>query len=69
MGFGELPAACEVCGKPFGEHFFDGKTPNGQWALICHKCHGAFGYGLGIDKAQKYDTKTKRGVDGFQVTP
>lgn len=55
---------CDLCGKPFGKYFIDGKTILGPWALMCETCHTTFGYGLGIGNGQKYDTKTKVKVGG-----
>ena len=56
---------CELCGKPFGKYFIDGKTNMGCWGLMCTSCHDNIGCGLGVGKGQKYITKTKEGVDGF----
>jgi hypothetical protein len=61
----ELPKNCEVCNKPFGKHFIDGKHSSGPWALMCEKCHKIHGAGLGIGKGQRYVTETREGVEGF----
>ena len=61
----ELPANCQVCNKPFGKYFIDGKTIMGPWGLMCVSCHEKIGDGLGVGHGQKYLTKTKTGVDGF----
>jgi len=55
---------CELCGKPFGKYFIDGKTALGPWALMCESCHNTFGYGVGLGNGQKYLTKTKEKVEG-----
>lgn len=55
-------SVCEICSKPFGKYFIDGKTHFGAWALMCESCHSKVGCGLGIKKGQKYITKTKMGV-------
>jgi len=57
-----LPANCEVCGKPFGKYFIDGKHISGPWALMCEKCHSTQGCGLGMGSGQKYSTATKEKV-------
>lgn len=61
-----VPKGCDLCGKPFGEFFIDGKTTAGPWALMCEKCHQNHGYGLGIGLGQKYRTRDRVGVDGFE---
>lgn len=61
----ELPKDCQICNKPFGKYFIDGRTIYISWALMCEKCHDRFGFGLGIGNGQKYETKTKKGVEGF----
>ena len=62
--FGEVKD-CELCHKPFGEYFIDGKTVMGPWGLMCETCHFLFGCGLGQGRGQKYLVKTKEGVAGF----
>ena len=59
----ELPNNCQVCGKPFGKHFYDANTGMG-WGLICDNCFKSHGCSLGIGKGQKYDTKTREKVGG-----
>lgn len=55
---------CDLCGKPFGKYFIDGKTVLGPWALMCESCHITWGEGLGLGKGQKYDTESKEKVAG-----
>ena len=56
---------CELCGKPFGKYFIDGKTAIfGPWGLMCEKCHSEVGCGLGLGLGQKYLTETKEKVEG-----
>ena len=63
----ELPKNCQVCNKPLGRFFVDGKLAmHSMWAIMCEDCHNTNGAGLGIGKGQKYNTKTKEGVDGFE---
>lgn len=61
-----LPAGCDICNKPFGKFFIDGKTKmsGGQWALMCEECHAQHGSGLGMGFGQKYDKATKIKVEG-----
>ena len=60
------PTKCELCAQPFknGDVFFDAKTKNGQWGLLCSNCfvqeNGRLGTGLG----QKYDLNTLEKLDG-----
>ena len=64
----EVPANCQVCDRPLGKFFIDGQLPNhgGVWALMCTDCHKTEGAGFGIGKGQKYVTKTREGVAGFE---
>lgn len=55
---------CDICHKPFGKYFIDGKTAFGPWGLMCETCHNTFGYGVGCGNGQKYNTKTKVKVEG-----
>lgn len=66
----KIPEKCDLCGRPFGEHFYDGATILGPWALMCENCHATWGTGTGtgIGKSQKYLTKNGNGVDGFKET-
>jgi len=58
---------CDICKKPFGRYFVDGRTMAGVAALMCEKCHSEVGMGLGIGHGQKYVTRTKKGVAGFEL--
>jgi len=62
----KLPETCNICDKPFGKTFIDGATDHG-WALMCERCHKIHGFGLGIGYGQKYNTKTKKGISGFNL--
>lgn len=58
---------CDLCGQKIkGEKgfFVDGKTVYGYWALMCEKCYGAVGVGLGMGYGQKYDCKTAEKLEG-----
>ena len=61
-----IPKNCEVCNKPLGKYFIDGKTVLGCWGLMCEDCHKMAGGELGIGKGQKYLTKDGTGVGGFK---
>lgn len=59
------PHTCEVCQGDLGSVFIDGKIKtSSQWAVMCFSCHGSHGYGLGVGKGQKYNTKTLEKIDG-----
>ena len=60
---GEI-TVCDICQKPFGKYFIDGKTAMGPWGLMCEDCHCSVGCGLGLGLGQKYLTKTKEKVEG-----
>lgn len=51
---GSPPESCDLCHKPIGITFIDGKTINGPWAILCPFCHFAYGYGLGTGRGQRY---------------
>jgi len=52
---------CQICGTDTSNtEFVDGATPNGQWAIMCLKCHREVGSGLGIGRGQAY------GADGVK---
>lgn len=51
---GEVPRVCQICGKPIRNDFVDGKTANGQWAIMHQSCHRLHGVGLGIGKGQLF---------------
>jgi hypothetical protein len=62
------PEACDLCGKPIGEVFIDGKTRQGPWGILDETCHRLDGYGLGLGRGQKYrreaDSGRYRKVEG-----
>jgi len=65
---GSQPSKCDLCSGRLGKVFYDGKTKMGRWALMCHSCFNYYGCGLGVGKAQKYDTKTLEQVAGGATT-
>ena len=57
---------CDICKtnlnlQPF---FYDAKTANGQWGLLCPFCFLLEGCRVGTGRGQKYNTKTKEKVAG-----
>ncbi len=61
---GEIPGTFEICDSAIGDHFVDGKTSSGPWALMCITCHLRYGVGLGTGKGQKYDAATGALLEG-----
>lgn len=63
---GTWPSPCQLCGRPLDrqEHFIDGATVYGPWALMCVFCHSELGLGLGTGKGQKYSSETLEKVEG-----
>lgn len=61
---GTPPDKCDLCSRPIGEFFIDGKTNQGPWAIMCEKCHDYYGYGLGVGRGQKYDRESLEKVEG-----
>lgn len=63
---GTWPTECQMCGVDLAKrnHFIDGKTSRGSWALMCPFCHIFYGVGLGTGKGQKYNSKTREKVEG-----
>jgi hypothetical protein len=51
---GDVEADCQLCNKPIGDTFIDGRTVMGPWANMCPKCHRGSGTGLGLGKGQRY---------------
>ncbi len=41
---------CQTCNGNLGSVMYDEKTTMGPWANMCHRCHLAYGVGIG----QKY---------------
>jgi len=49
------PENCDLCHKPVGDAFVDGKTKMGPWANMCYvTCFPKYGVGLGTGKGQHY---------------
>jgi hypothetical protein len=55
---------CELCNRPIGKAFIDGRTFRGPWAIMCEECHEELGVGLGLGRGQKYDSKTLLKIEG-----
>ena len=56
---------CELCGKSFGEYFYDARLPlQGCWALLCGRCFSLNGCKLGVGQGQKYRTSDREKVEG-----
>lgn len=55
---------CDVCQSKFGSHFYDAKTMDGPWGLLCESCFKKIGIGVGPGMGQKYCTKSKLKVEG-----
>ena len=51
---GAPPQACDICKCGLAHTFVDGKTVRGPWGIMCLKCHGAHGVGLGTGRGQRY---------------
>jgi len=45
---------CDICGAKNQSSIVDGRTKNGQWAVMCLKCHRSKGVGLGTGRGQVY---------------
>lgn len=60
------PLACELCGAKIikQNHFIDGKTTSGPWAIMCMACFFINGVGLGSGRGQRYDVETLEKVEG-----
>jgi len=64
---GTHPTHCQICEEEITDQFIDGRTRSitsdktaGPWAVMCVRCHGNYGVGLGTGHGQKY----QRGTDG-----
>lgn len=56
---------CDVCGKPVGATFVDGKVKGvSSWATMCERCFGIVGVGLGTGKGQRFNTQTGQKLAG-----
>ena len=64
--FGTWPAKCDVCKIQLHtvSHFIDGRTQNGNWALMCPFCHILVGVGIGPGKGQNYSSATRLKLEG-----
>jgi uncharacterized Zn-finger protein len=51
---GDEPTHCDICEKPLGRLFIDGKTIANNWAIMCPFCHDMYGVRLGIGLGQLY---------------
>lgn len=49
-----IPAMCDIGGEPITETFIDGALQGGSWAILCLRCHGLYGVGLGSGRGQQY---------------
>ena len=62
---GPKPQKCDLCrGKFVDNHFIDGATIYGPWALMCTTCHSHFGHGLGTGRGQLYNLTTLEKLEG-----
>lgn len=62
---GPVPTHCDICKLPLAGHFVDGATTfSGVWGIMCMKCFGTHGFGLGIGKGQKYELPSGNKVQG-----
>ena len=64
---GPAPQNCDIYGEFITDTFIDGRTEMGPWAIMCEKCLGLIGVGLGNGLGQKYqrqDDGTFKKVDG-----
>jgi hypothetical protein len=48
------PDECDFCHQAIINHFIDGATRMGPWAIMCPNCHASHGRGLGTGRGQKY---------------
>lgn len=52
---GEVPASCQVSGRPLTDAFVDGRMRRGgRWAIMHPDCHAEEGVGLGTGRGQLY---------------
>ena len=51
----DKPTHCDLCRQPLKDHFVDGKTQMGPWAVMCLPCHKRRGTGLGLGRGQRYE--------------
>ena len=54
---------CQICGRSavlVGKYFYDAKTRQGPWALMCERCFCVNGVGTGLGKGQRYNSQTRK---------
>lgn len=63
---GTWPAHCDICKKPLDldDHFFDARTKQGPWGLLCERCFDLYGVSLGPGFGQMYNTETLEKEEG-----
>jgi len=61
---GSTPTTCDLCKRPFGTAFVDGRTAWGPWAMMCDSCHRDNGGQLGLGRGQRYNLGTLVKVGG-----
>jgi hypothetical protein len=64
---GSWPAKCDMCKTELSNQsvFYDAKTIQGPWALMCPKCFKGLTWELlGTGRGQKYDSKTLEKLEG-----
>ena len=60
------PTHCQICENKIKHRFVDGRTKSiigtllGPWAVMCIRCHGHYGVGLGTGRGQKYRREAHR---------
>lgn len=52
---------CDVCDRDLNklEFFYDARTKQGWWGLLCKDCFKLHGVGLGVGRGQQYNTETR----------
>lgn len=56
---------CDICKKPCGDFYIDGRTKHGPWANMCASCWRLHGVGkLGTGFGQKFDNNTGEKLEG-----
>jgi len=63
---GKWPARCDICAADLQSTgtFFDARTKQGPWGLLCPACFENEGVGIGPGRAQEYDSKTRIKLHG-----
>ena len=51
---GRVPSYCQVSGTPITDEFVDGRSANGQWAIMHPETFAALGHPFGPGFGQKY---------------